>query len=209
MSAEDGLGGEDDGERMLRRMLSQRAHRELLPDPLPDETVERLLLAATHAPSAENRQPWVFVVVTDAATRAGIGEIAAAVWRAGAREHSKARLGERLFADVDRWATHGLAEAPVLVVVCGDRSRSDPRSLAASVYPAAQNLCLAAHAMGLGSLFSTLAAANPELPKLLGLPAEIEPMVVVPIGRPARPLRPPRRAPVASRAWRDRWGNPW
>ncbi len=203
------MSGEGDGEALFRLLVSQRAHRELRPDPLPDETIERLLLAATHAPSAENRQPWAFVVVRDATTRARIGEIAAAAWRGGAREHSRARLSERLFADVDRWATGGLASAPVLVVVCGDRSRSDPRSLAASVYPAAQNLCLAAHALGLGSLFSTLATAGPDLASLLGLPAHVEPMVVVPVGLPARALAPPRRAPVASRTWRDRWGAPW
>lgn len=209
MSGEGGDERDPGGEAMLRLLLSQRAHRELLPDPVPEDTIERLLLAATHAPSAEDRQPWAFVVVRDAATRAAIGEIAAGAWRSGAREHARARLGDRLFADVDRWATGGLARAPVVIVVCGDRSRSDPRSLAASVYPAAQNLCLAAHALGLGSLFSTLATASPDLSRRLGLPDHVVPMVVVPVGLPARRLAPPRRAPVASRAWRDRWGDPW
>ncbi|MFM8410031.1 MAG: nitroreductase family protein [Alphaproteobacteria bacterium] len=198
-----------DGEAMLALLGSQRAHREILPDPIPDELVERLLVAATHAPSAENRQPWAFVVVRDEAARARIGEIAAEVWRAGAREHSRERLGERLFADVDRWASGGLGRAPVVIVVCGDRDRSDPRSLAASVYPAAQNLCLAAHALGLGSLFSTLATASPDLARLLSLPPNLVPMVVVPVGRPARRLGPPRRAALSTRAFRERWGSPW
>lgn len=198
-----------DGDAMLALIGSQRAHRALRPDPVPDDVLERLLVAATHAPSAENRQPWAFVVVRDPETRARVGAIVSALWNRGAREHARTRLGERLFADVDRWANGGLASAPVLVVVCGDRRLSDPRSLAASVYPAAQNLCLAAHALGLGSLFSTLATASPELGVLLGLPADLEPMVVVPIGWPARRLGAPRRAPLATRAWRERWGTPW
>lgn len=200
---------EGDGERLLRILGSQRAHRDLLPDPLPDETIERLLVAATHAPSAENRQPWAFVVVRDPARRARIGEIASSLWRTGARDHARARLGDRLFEDVERWAEGGLARAPVVIVVCGDRSLSDPRSLAASVYPAAQNLCLAAHAMGLGSLFSTLPTASRDLSRLLELPDHVEPMVVVPVGRPARRLGVPGRAPISTRAWRERWGSRW
>lgn len=190
-------------------VLSQRAHRALLPDPVPDATVERLLRAATHAPSAENRQPWAFIVVREAETRRSIGAIAAALWNGFARDHSRGRIGERLLEDVERWANGGLAAAPVIVIVCGDRSACDPRSLAASVYPATQNLCLAAHALGLGSLFSTLPTASRELAELLGLPDHVEPMSVVPIGWPARALAPPRRVPVAAKAHRERWGGGW
>ena len=98
-------------------VLSQRAHRELLPTPVSDEVVERLLTAAIHAPSAENRQPWAFVVVRDAAQRAAIARLAEEVWEGGARAHSRARIGERLLADVERWATGGLAASPLLIVV--------------------------------------------------------------------------------------------
>lgn len=190
-------------------VLAQRAQRDLLPDPVPDEVVERLLLAATHAPSAENLQPWVFVVVRDPALRARIGELAAALWRAGARGHAQRRLSPRLFADVDRWASGGLAVAPVIVVACGDGAVAEPRSLAASVFPAVQNLCLAAAALGLGSVLTTLPTFDGGLARLLELPPSIEPMAVVPIGWPRRPLGPPRRAPVAAKAHRDRFGHPW
>ncbi|MEY2462716.1 MAG: hypothetical protein QOH64_854, partial [Acidimicrobiaceae bacterium] len=56
-------------------VLRQRACRSFAPDPVGDDDIERILTAATHAPSAENMQPWVFVVVRDEATRASIGEL--------------------------------------------------------------------------------------------------------------------------------------
>ena len=65
--------------------------------------MEEILEAATHAPSAENRQPWVFVVVRDAddcARRSG--RIYLSAWDSGASEHSAGRLDERLLAEVDR-----------------------------------------------------------------------------------------------------------
>lgn len=202
-------GQEDGAPGFFEVVLGQRAHRELLPDPVPDELVGRALLAATHAPSAENLQPWVFVVVRDPQARERLGAIAARLWRAGAREHAAGRISPVLLAGVERWATGGLAAAPVIVVVCGDSSLADPRSLAASIYPAAQNLCLAAQAQGLGSLFSTLPTFDRELAELLGLPPSLEPMAVVPVGWPRRRLGPPRRIAVAEKAHRDRFGNRW
>ena len=191
-------------------VLSQRAHRALLPDPIPDEVIERILTAATHAPSAENRQPCAFVVVRDPAQRAAIARLAQEIWESGGREHSRARLSERLLADVERWATGGFGAAPVMIVVCGDSALAHPGALAASIYPATQNLLLAAHALGLGSLLSTLPTVRgTELAAILELPPTLVPMAVVPIGRPARALRAPRRAPVAAKTHRDRYGTPW
>jgi nitroreductase len=190
--------------------LSQRAHRELLPDPIPDDVVERLLEAAVHAPSSENRQPWEFVVVRDAAVRQAIGDVARRVWSRLPADALRAHLGERLYAAVDRWTAGGLAASPLIVVVCGDTSLVDPGSLAASIYPATQNLLLAAHALGLGSLLSTLPTLQPqELAAALALPDRLVPMAVVPIGRPARGLKAPRRTPAAAKTHRDRFGVPW
>jgi nitroreductase len=190
-------------------VLSQRAHRAVLTDPVPDETIARVLDAATHAPSAENRQPWVFVVVRDPEVRTHIGRVAARIWEHAGRAHSRGRISDGLLAAVERWAMGGLAQAPVIVVACGDTSVSDPRSLAASVFPAAQNLCLAAHALGLGSLFSTLPTVDPELGTLLGLPDHLHPMAVIPLGLPARRLRPPKRISFREKTYRDRYGNRW
>jgi nitroreductase len=191
-------------------VLRQRATRRFSDEPVGDELVERCLLAATHAPSAENLQPWVFVVVRDAGQRARIAELTRRIWRAGGRQQSVGRLPESLLAEVDRGAEHGIGSAPVIVVVCGDATAAHESTLASSVFPAVQNLLLAATALGLGSAMTTLATHAPGgLAAILELPEKVRPMAVVPLGRPERPPGPPRRLPVAERAHRDRYGTPW
>ncbi len=188
----------------------QRAHRAFRGDPVDDALVEQVLQAATFAPSAENSQPWQFVVVRDAALRARIGELTRKAWDAGGRAFEQGRLPERLLADVDRGATGGIAAAPVLVVVCGDTSFCLPAVIPASVFPAVQNLLLAASAVGLGSALTTLAMGfDEELRELLHLPQHVRALAVVPLGWPARELRPPRRDPVTSKMHRDRFGTAW
>jgi nitroreductase len=82
--------------------------------------------------------------------------------------------------------------------------------LEASVFPAIQNLLLAATALGLGSSLTTLTLAfGDQLASITGLPDEVLPMAVIPLGWPARPLSPPRRLPVRDKTHRDSFGNPW
>ncbi len=191
-------------------VLNQRACREFVDEPVDDALIERCLEAATHAPSAENRQPWVFVVVKDAERRVAIGELTRRAWRNGGRQHSEGRLPAGLLADVDRGAEGGIAGAPVLVVVCADAELGLESTFASSVYPATQNLLLAAGALGLGSAMTTLTTAfTAELGELLALPASVRPMAVIPLGWPARPLGAPRRVPVRERAYREMYGSSW
>jgi nitroreductase len=167
--------------------------------------VTRVLEAATHAPSAENHQPWEFVVVRDEATRTAIGRLTQELWEAAGREHSRG-LPPAFFAAVDAWATGGLAAAPVHVVVCGDTTRCPEPQLPSSIYPAVQNLLLAAGALGLGSLMSTLPVVNrAAFSPLLGLPDHVVAMALVPLGWPVRALGPARREPVAGHTHYDRW----
>jgi nitroreductase len=189
---------------------TQRAHRAFTADPLPDDLVERVLEAATYAPSAENTQPWVFVVVRDDTARGRIGELNRQAWEGGGRDFSRPRLSPEVFAKVEAGATGGIADAPVLVVVCGDASRCVEAVLESSVWPAVQNLLLAAHALGLGSALTTITTVfGDELRSLLALPEHVRPLGVVPLGRPAKQLGPPRRAPVAEKTFRGRYGEPW
>ncbi|HXZ61597.1 MAG TPA: nitroreductase family protein [Acidimicrobiales bacterium] len=189
---------------------TQRATRSFLPEDVDDETIARILTAATHAPSAENSQPFAFVVVRDPAARAAIGELTARLWRGGARALEEQRLSPALLHDVDHGAMGGIAGAPVLVVVCGDARLTFGPSLPASVFPAVQNLLLAAHALGLGSTLTTLPVlGGHELSELLGLPSEVEPMAVIPLGHPSVPPGRPRRRPVTQKAHRERYGTPF
>ena len=189
---------------------TQRAGRSFLPDDVDDETIARILTAAMHAPSAENSQPFVFIVVRDPATRAAIGELTARIWQGGARALEEDRLSPALLADVDRGAMGGIAGAPVLVVVCGDTRLTVEAALPSSIFPAVQNLLLAAHALGLGSTLTTLpVVAGGELSTLLELPPEVVPLAVVPIGRLPEALGPPRRRPISEKAHLDRYGTPF
>jgi len=187
----------------------QRACRAFRDDPVDDETLLRLLQAATRAPSAENTQPWVFVVVRDPDRRAAIGELTRRAWTQGARRHSEGRLAPALLEDVDRGARGGIAEAPVLVVVAGDTRLALESVLGASVYPAVQNLLLGATALGLGSALTTLPTVlGGELAAVVGLPSEVKPLAVVPLGWPARRLGPSRRLPVSDKAFAEVYGTP-
>jgi|HubBroStandDraft_6_1064221.scaffolds.fasta_scaffold10234_8 nitroreductase len=191
-------------------VLRQRATRQFNDQPVSEALIERCLQAAIHAPSAENRQPWVFVVVRDAHLRATIGDLSRRAWRQGGRQHSEGRLSPSLLREVDGGAEGGIGSAPVIVVVCGDADIGLESTLPSSVFPATQNLLLSATALGLGSAMTTLATLfADELRDLLELPPSIRPMAVVPIGWPNRPLGPPQRLPLRERAYRDRYGSPW
>ena len=198
------------GRDFFEVVRSQRACRAFLADPVSDADLELLLDAARFAPSAENAQPWVFVVVTEPGPRATIGELIRRAWEAGARQYEVGKLPEPLFDEVDRGATGGVAEAPVLIVVSVDTTATLEVALPSSVFPAVQNLLLAAGALGLGSALTTLATFHPdELRDLLALPDHVQPVAVVPIGHPARRLGPPRRRPLDEIAHRERYGAGW
>jgi nitroreductase len=183
----------------------QRAHRAFRPDEVDDALVDRILTAAGMAPSAYNSQPWEWIVVRDPATRAAIGEIAARVWDAVPGEWRDTHLAPSMAREVEDGAHGGIAAAPVLVVVCVDRRRCDRGAIGSSIFPAVQNLLLAATAAGLGSALTTLATHDPGLASLLGLPDHVEAMAVVPLGWPAKPLGPPRRDPLSAHRHAERW----
>jgi nitroreductase len=174
----------------------QRAHRAFADAPVDDAVIEQLLTAATYAPSAENAQPWEFVVVRDSTLRAQLGDVMAKAWRA-ARAYSESRLDPSVFAAVDAGlGGGGIAGAPVLIVVGVDADRVHPNAIGSSAFPAVQNLLLAATALGLGSALTTIATAHAaELRALLDQPDSFEPVAVIPIGHPAAPLGPARRDP--------------
>jgi nitroreductase len=95
------------------------------------------------------------------------------------------------------------------MVVAVDQTRAGAGSPSSSIWPAIQNLLLAANALGYGSALTTLGVYAADLAGLLDLPDEIRPVAVIPIGRPARPLGPPSRRPVSEVAHHERYGAGW
>lgn len=189
----------------------QRACRDFAEEPVSDDVLAQVLEAATHAPSAENRQPWVFVVVRDHAIRTKIHDLGEVAWKQGGRAFSEGRLSPGLLADVDKgFAGGGYRRASVVVVIAADTERAHPATVASSIFPATQNLLLAANALGLGSALTTITSAfGAEIRELLALPDHVAPHAVVPLGYPAKHLGPPRREPFAEHTHRDRYGTPW
>jgi len=191
-------------------VFAQRACREYADEPVDDETVELIMRAGTHAPSAENKQPWEFIVVRDPHAQKVLHDCVEEAWN-DARELERPRLTPELFKEVDYGqGGGGYRTAPVLVVVCADMERGLPSTAPASIFPCVQNMLLAAAALGYASALTTIGThAKDELRELLALPEAVTPMAILPIGRPARVPGPPRRAPVAQHAHRDRYGEPW
>lgn len=188
----------------------QRAYRAFTEQPVDEETIEQVLQAAVRAPSAENAQPWLFVVVQEKARRQQLGELLHQAWTKGARDLVKDSLSTEIFEDVDRGLTDTLAKAPVMIVVAVDTRLCNPYSEGASIYPAVQNLLLAAEGLGLGSTLTTiLNFQQPTLEKLLALPDYAKPMAMVPLGWPEKKLGRSKRKPLSQVAFREDMSRPW
>ena len=99
--------------------------------------------------------------------------------------------------------------APLLVVFCAHRRQPGERgAMGSSVYPAVQNLLLAARAYGLAGCMTTVhMAREAKLKAVLGIPDDVDTYAIVPLGYPRDPQGPLRRKPVSEVAYRDRWGE--
>jgi nitroreductase len=196
---------------LFEAMYSQRAIREFKPDPVPDELVRRLIEAATKAPSGSNRQDWRFLVIRDSETKRKIGEYynqaRSSRYGAGA---PPSNVPARRRAASDYMAEH-LQDVPVLILACIQHNGGPTNmSRGGSIYPAVQNILLAARGLGLGSVITSLHKRyENEIKELLGIPEDVETAALLPIGFPAEGARygPTRRAPVEEVTFYDRWGN--
>ena len=196
---------------VFEAMETCRAIRYLRPDPVPEEMVEKLIWAATRAPSPGNSQGWEFVVVRE---REVLGRLAALLgerMRAGTSGFSgKLEASQERILKGAVHLTESLAEVPLLVVVCARNvyPPQDPQEIFvwSCVYPAAQNLVLAARALGLGSTFATWQTlAEAEFREILGIPDDVTIGATIPVGYPDRPFGPVARKPVAAVLHLDGW----
>lgn len=199
---------------LLAVMHAQRACRRFDPDgKVLDADLERMLKAAVHAPSAENTQPWSFVVVRNGQTRAQLADWWTETWNAGGGDFVRQSLDDKvLVADLEYGFNRGgFAAAPVVVVVCADTERVPEIYAPSSIYPAVQNLLLAAADLGYASCLTTglTTFGVDRVREKLQLPDTVLPMAAVYLGRSARKLSPPRRRPAASVTYREQFGNPW
>jgi nitroreductase len=196
-------------------VTTQRAMRRLKPDPIPDAVLRQIMDATICAPSGGNRQGWSFLVVRDPAKRVRLGELYREAWgelmkvpyyRGAAAAGPDSREGKMLASA--RHLSEHLGEAPVLVLACIGTDGRATITTGASIYPAVQNLMLAARALGVGSCLTTIHKyRDPQLKELLGIPADVETAALIPLGYPLGKFgRPPRR-PVAEVVHADHWGQ--
>jgi nitroreductase len=193
---------------LLEAIRTTRAMRRLDPSrDVSDADLETILFAATKAPSAKNEQPVRWIVVKDAKQRRRLGEIYERVSKAQPPMATPDASAEKLARSVDH-LVHHLGDAPVLVVACA--YGADDVRTAAGVYPAVQNLMLAARSLGLGTTLTTRhRLAMAETRAVLDLPEDVTIHAVVPVGYPLGRWGEAPRVPVRDVAHRDRWGTPF
>jgi nitroreductase len=184
---------------LLEAIRTARAIRRLSTEAVPPALIRKVCEAGTFAPSGGNRQPWIFVAVTEAHRRAWIAER----YRARFRQYILPAL-EQAETDPDfpeakvrnmRAALHladHLHEAPVHLFVAGWKRRGETQTQA--LFPAIQNILLACRGVGLGASLTTVHLADgPEIDAYLGLSEATPSCALLPIGWPeGRHGRPPR-----------------
>jgi nitroreductase len=199
---------------LLAGIHAQRACRRFDPDAdVPDSDLGQMLGAAVRAPSAENTQPWTFIVVRDERNRTLLADWWTETWNAGGGDFVKQNVEDKaLVADLEYGFNRGgFAAAPVVVVVCADTDRVAEVHAPSSIYPAVQNLLLAATDLGYGSCLTTglTTFGVDRVRALLELPQNLIPMAAVYLGRSARKLSSARRRPATEATYRETFGVAW
>jgi len=186
---------------LLEGIRTTRAIRRLRPDPVPPELIRKVCEAGTFAPSGGNRQPSIFIAVTEPERRAWIAEryraafadyIAPAIEAARAPDYP---ADKRRNMESAIWLAEHFHEVPVHLVIAGWTRRGAAQHQA--LFPAAQNILLACRAVGLGACLTMMQMAfHREFDEWLGLSASQPSAALIPIGWPMQPYQRPLRRSV-------------
>lgn len=203
---------------LLEGMATTRAIRRYLPEPVPDDVLRDILFAATRAPSGSNRQPFRFMVFTDSErsrqVKSLIARGAQTLWNQKRTtdgyddadvvdDSPKARMARTMQSYVDNFA-----DVPALVLAFLVRYRDPTPTEGASVYPACQNLLLAARAKGYGGVLTGFHGfVEKELRDLLELPDNVFIAATISLGKPVGRHGPVRRVPMNELVYADIWGE--
>lgn len=157
---------------LLALIKSRRSIRHFLPDPVPEEMLDQMIEAGRWAPSAGNRQPWVFIVIQDDELRTQVAQHAAYYYDREAR----------------------IEEAPLLIALCARSSRSSQR-MRGDVAMAGMQMMLQAHALGLGTCWVD-GLDREAIAQILGVRENTAIVALLTVGFPAETPPPPPRKPV-------------
>ncbi|HEY8215706.1 MAG TPA: nitroreductase family protein [Acidimicrobiia bacterium] len=186
-------------------IFTQRSIRRFTSDPVSIEDLELLVEAAVRAPSGGNQQPARFLVVTDRAAIRGFGALYHEAWWAKRHDDGFQAYEElpALFHPAAGLADD-IKDAPCIVFALALRNAP-----ADSVIPAVQNLMLAARALGIGSVPTTLhPSVMDRFRAMFGIPDDVGFHFCVPLGYPKGRFGPTNRKPTSETTFLDRWGTP-
>lgn len=208
------------GMPMDEAMRTQRAVRRLHLEPVSHDVLLPLLELSLKAPTSSNTQDWSYVVVEDREQKARIGRLYGKLYRVFnpiVERMAKGDEAELRGMRPGQWQAEHFDELPVLVIPCYRRGikhkpvgrpQISVASFYGSVYPAVQNLLLGCRAVGLGASLQTLPIWYiPAARKILGLPRNVNPVCIIPIGWAKGRYGPTTRRPIGEVVHLDRYGN--
>ena len=204
---------------LLEGLTTTRSIRRYSDRPVTEEQLRAVMFAATRAPTGSNRQPFRFVVLADGpvATEAKrlIARSATAIW-ADKRRHDRYDSGSgadsgspksRMAASMDHYVDN-FERVPVLILPCLIRYRAPGSFEGSSIYPACQNILLAARAVGLGGVFTGFHfTVEQALRELIGIPDDALVAGTITLGWPTGKQGPVRRRPLRELVYGDTWGT--
>jgi nitroreductase len=195
-------------------MRTTRSMRRLKPDPVPNALLNQVLEAGTFAANGGNMQSWRFLVIRDPAIKAAAGawykkawhEVVGPRYRSGGPAPGVTPERFARMLDAAEYLADHFHEAPVWIVPC----LTGARGSGASIFPAVQNMLLAARAVGLGATLTTLYLIHEKAAEAaMGIPEGQHSYAILPVGFPMGKFGPVRRAPLADVVFEDRWGRAW
>jgi nitroreductase len=201
---------------LYEAIYTTRSMRRLKPDPVPPEIIVKIIEAATMGPSGSNRQPWRFVVVREPETKSFVAERYQKAWEVyftpAAREvvaNAPDSPQGRILRSARYLADH-IREVPVMIFCCV-KKYTDPRRngqpMVNALFPAIQNLCLAARGYGLGTSITQLHSMHAaEIDAKLGVPPGYSNIALVPMGYPKGRWAQPDRKPALAITFWEKWG---
>lgn len=208
------------GMPMVEAMRTQRAVRRLHLDPVDHDVLMPLLELSLKAPTSSNSQDWSYMVIEDRAQKARLAKLYRVLYRTFHPIEARMARGDEAAQRQMRpgeWQAENFEDLPVFVVPCYARNlkhhpvgwpQISVSSFYGSVFPAVQNLLLGCRAVGLGASIQTLPLwIVPIARRILGLPRNMVPVCIIPIGWAKGRYGPTTRRPIGEVVHVDHYGN--
>lgn len=202
------MSSETESVGLLEGLATTRAIRRYTSDPIPDAALASILWHAGRAPSGSNRQPFRFLVLRDGERAVAAKRLLGDAFRAGwnAKRETDGYRPSRFADSMQQYVDH-FESVPVVVLACLERYRRPGPYEGASVYPACQNLLLAARALGYGGALTMWhLGVEQELRDLLGVPDGVALSACITLGVPEGHHGPVKRKPLTEVVFDDAWG---